>query len=428
MDYNTQDLSGIPADDAMVQLQLKRKLAMADALRNQEAPQGQMVSGRYVAPSWTQQLAGLANKYIAGKQENEAMKQYGQAQQAKQAKLADLLAGKPTEAPMDYNEADNMPGMMQTTRTPYNQQEFMTKAVGVMPELAPQLIQSQIAQYGKEDTPIVAGPGSIGFNRKGEKIFEVPNKPEKPQAPVVRNMRVGNQDVTQQWDADKGKWTEVARGNAFKPGGDNENKAPSGYRFNPNGTLEPIKGGPADQPIKFTADERKANTLLTRMEGSLAQLNQAVKETPNAAKPELLPEAIKALTFGASGPANAATSSGRQRVEAAQLDVIDAALTLGTGAAYTKEQLEGYRKSYFPQIGDTDAQIKDKTARRENLINAAKIAAGKQNTTLPPSAPPIALPRLNTGKPNESSLKEGIVYDLGNGKSGAWNPKTRTFD
>ena len=69
-----QDLSGIPADDAMVQLQLKRKLAMADALRQQEMPQGQMVSGHYVAPSWTQQLAGLANKYVAGQQEKNAIK------------------------------------------------------------------------------------------------------------------------------------------------------------------------------------------------------------------------------------------------------------------------------------------------------------------------------------------------------------------
>ena len=92
MDYNTQDLSGIPADDTMIQLELKRKLAMADALRNQEAPQGQMVSGHYVAPSWTQQLAGLANKYVAGQQEQNAMQQYGQYQKTKQQKQAEALS------------------------------------------------------------------------------------------------------------------------------------------------------------------------------------------------------------------------------------------------------------------------------------------------------------------------------------------------
>jgi hypothetical protein len=81
--------------------------------------------------------------------------------------------------------------------------------------------------------------------------------------------------------------------------------------------------------------------------------------------------------------ANTFTSETRQRVESAQLDMLDAALTLGTGAAYTKEQLEGYRKSYFPAIGDGPAQIKDKKARLENVISAAKIAAGKGAALVP---------------------------------------------
>ena len=43
--------------------QVKRKQAMVDALRKQsmEGPQGQMVSGRYVAPSITQYAAQLGN-------------------------------------------------------------------------------------------------------------------------------------------------------------------------------------------------------------------------------------------------------------------------------------------------------------------------------------------------------------------------------
>jgi hypothetical protein len=64
-------------------------------------------------------------------------------------------------------------------------------------------------------------------------------------------------------------------------------------------------------------------------------------------------------------------------VESAQLDILDAALTLGPGAAYTREQLEGYRRSYFPQIGDSPAAIRDKAARLQNVIEAAKIAAGR---------------------------------------------------
>ena len=90
----TQDVSGMPTDDTMAQLQLKRKLAFADALRNMEAPQGQMVSGHYVAPSWTQQLANLYGKYTAGQQENKAIKDYqdylGAQQKTKQDALTAL--------------------------------------------------------------------------------------------------------------------------------------------------------------------------------------------------------------------------------------------------------------------------------------------------------------------------------------------------
>jgi hypothetical protein len=82
--------------------------------------------------------------------------------------------------------------------------------------------------------------------------------------------------------------------------------------------------------------------------------------------------------------ANTLTPEARQRVESAQLDILDAALTLGTGAAYTKDQLEGYRSAYFPQIGDGPKQVEDKKARLENIISAAKIAAGKGAALVPP--------------------------------------------
>ena len=81
----------MPQDDAMMQLELQRRMKFADALRQQAAPEGQMVSGHYVAPSWTQQLANLYGKYQAGQQEQSALKQYGDYTKGKQAKLAEAL-------------------------------------------------------------------------------------------------------------------------------------------------------------------------------------------------------------------------------------------------------------------------------------------------------------------------------------------------
>lgn len=157
-------------------------------------------------------------------------------------------------------------------------------------------------------------------------------------------------------------------------------KPPSGYRQNADGSLEFIPGGPADPATGQrnavpTEGERKAGTLLQRLEFSQQQLADAVTEAPGAAKPELDAEFLRKI--GGDTTANLATSGNRQRVEAAQLDLLDAALTLGTGAAYTKEQLKGYARSYFPQIGDDEKTVKDKQDRLQNVIEAARIAAGR---------------------------------------------------
>lgn len=120
---------GIPANAAMVapdvyaqQLQLQRQQRMADMLQQQsmEAPQGQMVSGHYVAPDATQHLARLAQALGASSMsaDNDAKmsdlsRQYGQAMasqldsllgtgQANQAQpgvVAQGLANAPQQAP-----------------------------------------------------------------------------------------------------------------------------------------------------------------------------------------------------------------------------------------------------------------------------------------------------------------------------------------
>jgi hypothetical protein len=68
-------------------LALERQKKLADLLQSRalEQPQGQMVSGRYVAPSIVQQLAPLANAYM-GRQASEDV-------ESKQSKLANLIRG-----------------------------------------------------------------------------------------------------------------------------------------------------------------------------------------------------------------------------------------------------------------------------------------------------------------------------------------------
>ena len=132
--------------------------------------------------------------------------------------------------------------------------------------------------------------------------------------------------------------------------------------------------------------ERTAGFLTSRLQNSLAQLQTAIGLSPSAASPNLSAEIIKNVT-GSDYLKNLANPEARQRAEAAELDLLDAALTLGTGAAYTREQLEGYRKSYFPQLGNKPATIADKAKRLKNLLDAAMIKSGR--------AAPATIPQLD---------------------------------
>jgi len=335
MDYNAQDLSGIPADDAMIQLQLKRKLAMADALRQQEMPQGQMVSGHYVAPSWTQQLAGLANKYIAGQQENEAMKQYGGYQTAKSAKLgallSDLSKGKQVESPVDYQDAGGIPGVTQTTQQPYSQQEYMAKVGSAMPEMLPKMLETQFANQFKEDTPMVVGKNLV--TKSGKVLYSAPDKEDKttfstlgkltselqqiqsanpndPRIPQYQDAIKKETTASQGGESTIGKLTSemnklapndplratykaaIAKETRIAP--EAGSQPPSGYGFakdttgrtkldeNGNFILTQLKGGPADKPLKEIPPT--ARQAYSANEASLKQIDDAIAAVENAPK------------------------------------------------------------------------------------------------------------------------------------------------
>jgi hypothetical protein len=128
--------------------------------------------------------------------------------------------------------------------------------------------------------------------------------------------------------------------------------------------------------------ERKAATLANRLNFSVDQINQAIGIDPSAAMPTTSVEIARFLSRTEMLP-NKLTSAQRQIVESAQLDILDAALTLGTGAAYTQEQLESYRKAYFPQIGDKPENVAAKRARLQNILKSAEISSGRAKVPTP---------------------------------------------
>ena len=164
----------------------------------------------------------------------------------------------------------------------------------------------------------------------------------------------------------------------------------------PEGFFNVPKGGGVAQPImgpsgeqlkgvsggKATEGERKAATLLSRMQLAQTQMDQGKEGMPG---------------FLTSVSPRVGLPEERKRTEDAQLDFLDAALTLATGAAYTEFQLKGAMQSYFPRFGDDAATIAEKELRRKNLMEAARISAGSMGGAVPPPPPKPATPAAEPG-------------------------------
>lgn len=157
---------------------------------------------------------------------------------------------------------------------------------------------------------------------------------------------------------------------------------------------------------KPTEAQQKTGTLLTRIKGGFADI-QAVRARNPEAQEAGLGETISRSIFGEGLLTRKISGADRRIVTDAQRDVLDALLTLGTGAAYNAEQLEGQTLSYFPQYGDSAEEVQTKNLRLQRLIESAKINAGPKWAEVeaaiapfmpkPPGAPVDAAAPTGTG-------------------------------
>jgi hypothetical protein len=218
------------------------------------------------------------------------------------------------------------------------------------------------------------------------------------------------------------------------------NKSPAGYRADPAnpGALTFTPGGPADPAVlkagKAAAEpsegERKDAALATRLENSLQEL-EAIKLRSPGASQKGWGEATAGM-FGETA-ANAVRSADRQQAYAAQLDALDAILTLSTGAAYTTEQLKTLHISYFPQLNDEPETVAAKERKLQIQINLARERAGRAAPSISKSIPAPIVPVAESTTPTASyateadaeaaeaagALAKGTRVTI-NGVSGTW--------
>lgn len=152
----------------------------------------------------------------------------------------------------------------------------------------------------------------------------------------------------------------------------------------------------AAKDAEGTEAERTAAFLATRVKGGINDLSTLGEK----GYPSLATESVgRAPLVG-----NYIVGGDVQQRRAAEMDILDAALTLGTGAAYTKEQLEGYRESYFPRPGDSPETLASKQQRLFRMLEAAKVKAGRSAPMIDEA---LALARGGAGNGDEG-FRKGI--------------------
>jgi len=192
----TLNLGGnIPPEYLQQQQQLNRQQQMAQLLmqQGQSMPSGQMVSGRYVAPSFFQYAAPLLQSYMGtrlaektDKQLAEEYKKLSEEKKAESERLAKALRGQDVVAEMagPYGQGVGMGGanVPMPTATMQGQPDFrgavetiMQNRLGTGREMLPALMQQA---YPEARKPVVVAPGGALVDEKGKVIYQAPFKPE----------------------------------------------------------------------------------------------------------------------------------------------------------------------------------------------------------------------------------------------------------
>jgi len=188
-------IGAIPPELFAQQQQLNRQQQMANLLMQQgmNQPQGQMVSGRYVAPSFFQYAAPLAQLFAGTRLQEKTEKQIadeykklGEEKKAESERLAKALRGQETVTEMagPYGQGVGMGGanVPMPTATMQGQPDFrqavdviMQNRLGTGREMLPALMQQA---YPEGRKPVVVAPGGALVDEKGKVIYQAPFKPE----------------------------------------------------------------------------------------------------------------------------------------------------------------------------------------------------------------------------------------------------------
>jgi hypothetical protein len=383
----------LPPELFAEQQQLNRQQQMAQLLMQQgtQMPQGQMVSGRYVAPSFFQNILPLAQMYVgkgmAEKGDKQALelaaKLRAQQQQmgenyfnAISPQQTELAGPTPTGAPL----------------TTVNQPDFR-KAFGIASDpYAPSWLKAQAAEMLKPQK-VAEGEKVIRFNPATGKNEVVAEGGEKFKAPIQvdtgttiefrdpRNPTVVLQTIPKTQMPTAGQVVERDDGTFLVDTRTGQARPVMGQGGQPlMGGGKPLTEAQGNS-VAFGARAVEANRIATDLEKQGVRNTGAIRTavggiagmTPFVG--EQLEQGVRS-TFNVLPSVAGGPSAEQQQTEQARRNFVSAVLRKESGAAIGVDEYKNEERKYFPQAGDTDKVIQQKQKARELAIEALKAQAG----------------------------------------------------
>jgi hypothetical protein len=378
------------------QQQLNRQQQMAQLLmqQGQQQPQGQMISGRYVAPSFTQNLANLASTYLGSRMAEKGDKQALELAAALRKRYGDelkefrnLMQGREELAPEQAGPtqtgqaipremvrgAPNVQGAYDFAASAYNP---ALQAAGLR-----KLTEGPI-KVGAEETlidpvtmkPVFTGAGKFRAPLQidtGTAIeLRDPTDPSKVLSRIPKSqMPTAGQVV----ERDDGTFLIDTRTGQAKPvmgaGG------------------QPLVGGgkplteTQGNAVSFGARAVEANRIATDLETKGITNTGVIRTVAGGVLGgapiigDKLEQNVRS-TFNVLPTYLGGPNPQQQQNDQARRDFVSAVLRKESGAAISASEYANEEKKYFPQLGDSDEVIKQKQNSRLKAIEGLKSQAG----------------------------------------------------
>jgi len=344
----------------------QRKLAELLMAQGMQQPQGQMISGYYVAPSFAQQLNPIAN-ILAGQA-------VGERADTQQAKLAEALRVQKGQALATFQE------LMANPETRGQAMKYAASNRFLQPLAAKLAEGMKLGEGEKFVLPGMDGK-AVEVASGGEKYrapiqidtgtaieLRDPNDPTKVISRMPKSQMPTAGQVVETENGPMLVNTRTGQAQPIMAGGQAIAGSPKLTETQSNATAFGMRAKEANRIVTALEDAGTTNTGIIR-----SAISGTVGMAPfvGGKMEQGVQSAMNVLPTYAGGP-----NEMQQQTDQGRRNFISAVLRKESGAAIPPDEYANEEKKYFPQVGDGPKVVEQKRQARELAIKALEIQAG----------------------------------------------------